>query len=189
MVVAHCAGSAVSRGGGNTTAATSGAFRGWANGGGRGLGWLAAEISAMEAAHGIWVTTVTVYSKCSHSSDLEALPPGWVVRALPNVGRNDHTYAFHIATEYACLEPLVFFIKDKVTPHWSYFKQRRNNLSAVATQLMDSGFACNLEAKPNAPFGPFAWTRQMLSWTMRKAGGCAHRRVLPWRLLANSRIT
>ena len=54
---------------------------------------------------------ISIYSKCSRDYD-EMRLPGVTIEQLRNVGRCDHTYAYHIWKNYNTLKSTVVFMKD-----------------------------------------------------------------------------
>uniref|UniRef100_A0A7S3EWQ7 Uncharacterized protein n=1 Tax=Haptolina ericina TaxID=156174 RepID=A0A7S3EWQ7_9EUKA len=67
------------------------------------------------------------------------------VVTLPNHGRCDHTYAYHMATRYDQLSPLVFFLKDTSFKNgWTILKKRQYPVDVMAAQAVSSGFSCRM---------------------------------------------
>ena len=91
------------------------------------LAWLRHGLGRLEAQGAILVRRVSVYSKCG--KPVINASADWEVHELPNVGRNDHTYAHHIATSHGCLQPTVFFFKDRQAAGWSQMKDRARRSS------------------------------------------------------------
>ena len=104
------------------------------------LSWLRAELAEAEALGLLRVARVTVYAKCGNP--VRNASDDWLVRALPNVGRNDGTFAQHVATQYRCLLPLVLFIKDRPDAGFSSMKNRRVAAGSMAHEASAHGFAC-----------------------------------------------
>jgi hypothetical protein len=108
------------------------------------LAWLRHGLGRLEAQGAILVRRVSVYSKCG--KPVINASADWEVHELPNVGRNDHTYAHHIATSHGCLQPTVFFFKDRQAAGWSQMKDRVVPLEAMAQLVLSTGFACGFRA-------------------------------------------
>ena len=108
------------------------------------LAWLRHGLGRLGAQGTILVRRVSVYSKCG--KPVINASADWEVHELPNVGRNDHTYAHHIATSHGCLQPTVFFFKDRQAAGWSQMKDRVVPLEAMAQLVLSTGFACGFRA-------------------------------------------
>lgn len=63
------------------------------------LDWLAPEITKLRNCFSgqLEVETLHIYSKCGRPVPMEGLPPRTFVVELENVGRCDHSYAYHLA--------------------------------------------------------------------------------------------
>ena len=106
---------------------------------------------------------IFVYSKCrrphpSNSEDaaavfltarpwlidekLRAVDVRFAVKALPNTGRNDHSFAYHVARWYHTLRATTLFLKDRNLAQMDH--------GAMVRQARTSGFACRPEM--------FGWT-------------------------------
>ena len=96
---------------------------------------------------------ITVYSKCVRAAELPQpadLPHSQRgllqlvrTRVVPNVGRNDQTYAVHLASFYNNLSDLIFCLKD--TSYSSPYRQLRKIMvppATMATHAIRAGFAC-----------------------------------------------
>lgn len=73
--------------------------------------------------------SMTIFSKCGKSVPLIDLPPDAHVVTLPNVGRNDHSYAYWIADVFETQEKLAFespVKADQTLPH-EYVKLNPND--------------------------------------------------------------
>ena len=84
---------------------------------------------------------ITVYSKCGVAvPELEKSPNCHLVR-LPNVGRCDHTYAWHLATSRHRLASVVLFVKDT---YQNVLHQKATwvALDVLVSRASQSGFAC-----------------------------------------------
>ena len=81
------------------------------------LDWLQEYVSSLHNL-GAPVRSVTIYSKCSAAAPAAKASDTWsqVFVELPNVGRCDHTYAYHMSTMYAELADATIFIKDSYDP-------------------------------------------------------------------------
>ena len=84
--------------------------------------------------------------------------------------------AHHLGTEHACLQPLVFFLKDRIVPvPHSTYKAVKVDMATFAAQVADGGFSCALEPSQsssptvrasNERASPYGWPPAFLSWTM-----------------------
>ena len=97
-----------------------------------GVTWLPDAVDALRRASATSVS-VYVYSKCAgmRRSDAEGLGAALgargaslALRTLPNRGRNDHTFATHIATHYDSLPTTTLFIKDTFMGYYREDMQR-----------------------------------------------------------------
>jgi len=84
------------------------------------LGWLTAFTHSAREGLGV-APTVHVYSKCGENPTAFGLvlePGTYTVTNLPNTGRCDHTYAFHLAdrTRRQTLADVTLFVKDTLNP-------------------------------------------------------------------------
>ena len=79
----------------------------------RPLDWLS-NVTSMLRGCGARVRAVHVYTKCNRSHTIGWLPEYARSVELPNVGRCDHTYAYHLASRNLKQPPppLTFFMKD-----------------------------------------------------------------------------
>ena len=108
------------------------------------LRWLP-DVRAAVAAHGLKLQRVIVYSKCGRADELAHAPElrdAEVVR-LPNVGRCDGTYAYHLARRYDSLADVVLFVKDST---WDYpldeLRALVRPVSSVLALAQRHGFGC-----------------------------------------------
>jgi len=79
-----------------------------------------------------------IYTKCGVTTMVGA-PPRSVVKPLPNVGRCDHTYLYHIMKNYRHLPPLLVFVKDTDSIHQAAMARPAREFMHSALR---SGFAC-----------------------------------------------
>jgi len=118
------------------------------------LAWLRDELARLETIGLLLIRRVTVYSKCG--KPVVNASRSWAVHVLPNVGRNDHTYAHHIAASHGCLLPIMFFVKDRAAAGWSQMKNRLVSLEDMARVAASAGFACGF--RPSDPgLAQFHW--------------------------------
>lgn len=115
------------------------------------LNWLEDEIERLEDCPGgaIDVRSVHIYSKCGKEP---VGAPSWAsIIYLPNIGRCDHSYAYHLAlTPSTKLQNLTIFLKD------SYYANRRFEEDrpvipvcqfASAAWQNSMGFGCGMAAR------------------------------------------
>lgn len=116
------------------------------------LGWL------IDALVNIQILDITIYSKCGLEEVakrfLSVLPYNASVVTLPNVGRVDHTFAFHMASLAPDTDPdtVVLYIKDTfevIHQRGMAAVQFSQMVSAAAGPL---GFGCGL--RPRGDFEP-----------------------------------
>ena len=112
------------------------------------LSWLQASIANLRRcpAGGINVVKIYIYSKCG--KPVTGMPPDTVLTVLPNVGRNDHTYAHHLSVKHPNgQQPLTLFIKD------TYHTNRRSGKErevldlcqlVTVTRQNGMGFGCGM---------------------------------------------
>ena len=81
------------------------------------LTWLQEYIEGLRTL-GAPVRNVTIYSKCGAVAPVANPLIEWsqTVVELPNVGRCDHTYAYHMAEKFWDLADATIFIKDSYDP-------------------------------------------------------------------------
>ena len=139
------------------------------------LAWLRLELSLLERAGLLWVGRVVVYSKCSRP--VVNASTWWAVHTLPNVGRNDHTYAAHIATSHGCLLPMVFFLKDRMAPGWSQMKNRAVPLERMAHLVASAGFACGFGPADANGIAAFHWAATTASFYTARYKTTSHNQV------------
>ena len=107
------------------------------------LSWLSDDIQRLtETNPYISITNVFVYTKCG-TNPTDA-PPGAILKRLSNVGRCDHTYAYHMARlskNNSKSDPdVVVFLKDSTIIHQ---QAKPNTLHLMILQAAgDVGFAC-----------------------------------------------
>lgn len=115
------------------------------------LSWLRAEVERMHACGTVRlrIRSIHIYSKCGVDVPADILPAGAVVVRIENVGRCDHSYAYHLAmTPPAKLYDMVVFLKD------SYYANRKHGLRdvldvchfAAAATRNGMGFGCGMGA-------------------------------------------
>ena len=82
------------------------------------LAWLHEYIEGLRDL-GAPVRNVTIYSKCGAVAPMAKAGSAWsqTVVELPNVGRCDHTYAYHMAEKFRDLADATIFIKDSYDPN------------------------------------------------------------------------
>ena len=82
------------------------------------LTWLQEYIEGLRSL-GAPVRNVTIYSKCGAVAPTANPLSAWsqTVVELPNVGRCDHTYAYHMAEKFWDLADATIFIKDSYDPN------------------------------------------------------------------------
>jgi hypothetical protein len=82
------------------------------------LTWLQEYIEGLRSL-GAPVRNVTIYSKCGAVAPVAHPLIEWsqTVVELPNVGRCDHTYAYHMAEKFWDLADATIFIKDSYDPN------------------------------------------------------------------------
>ena len=108
------------------------------------LRWLTQEMEKIQAHPHITVTQVLVFTKCGLQP--RAAPPGAILKTLDNVGRCDHTYAYHMSDlirKESTLDPdVVLYLKDTRLIH------QQAKFSPLHTMILQAGsevgFACGL---------------------------------------------
>jgi len=124
----------------------------------RALDWFNDATSSLD------VRSVTVYSKCG--KPVVGAPANARIVKLPNVGRCDHSFAYHMNTLVGAKsiesESVVLFVKDTFTvPHHTHL-EHRDLTEVVAEASGPSGFSCGklpnstLTFDKTKPFGK-AW--------------------------------
>jgi len=119
------------------------------------LSWLPAYIAGLERMSGV-AANIYIYSKCNVTA---TLPMGISATSLPNVGRNDHTFAHHIAGRYHSLEDVTFFIKDTLNPNHPQhrgFDDLFDSADVYRTAVL-LGFACHYTAMEVAGHTHSVW--------------------------------
>ena len=139
------------------------------------LAWLRDELSQLERAGLLWVGRVTVYSKCG--KPVVNASAWWAVQVLPNVGRNDHTYAHHIATSHGCLLPTVLFLKDRMAAGWSEMKNRAVSLESMAHLVASAGFSCGFGPANADRIAAFHWSATTASFYTVRYKTSSHKQV------------
>jgi hypothetical protein len=94
------------------------------------------------------ISTIHVISKCGH--DVEGAPENATTVVVPNVGRNDHAFAYYITTilpKIASDDSVVLFLKDSMVEdvHQGIEYRRADLKSLVRVASSANGFACGLE--------------------------------------------
>ena len=135
------------------------------------LSWLRVELERLEGLGRIWVGRVSVYSKCS--TPVVNASAAWTVYQLPNVGRNDHTYAHHIATSHGCMLPTVFFVKDRPAAGWSSMKNRIVPVDDMVRLVATSGFACGFRAADRS-LASFHWAPTVSTFSISSYKTTSH---------------
>lgn len=108
------------------------------------LGWIPSARRGIEQLQ-MALTRITVYTKCGKHDELRALPAlrGAHIVSLPNVGRCDHVWAYHLAQRYEVLADLVLFVKDST---FDYPLRELRSLLLDVPQVVDEtrskGFSC-----------------------------------------------
>ena len=133
------------------------------------LSWLDSFSQQIRTLSGGVVPAVIVYSKCGANTSSAQLrltaPISHVERVLPNAGRCDHTYAYHMANhagDGGTLADLTLFVKDTLNPARPQVRLFGNggephfnaelpidNLRSIDVwfrQLITDGFACSYDA-------------------------------------------
>lgn len=127
------------------------------------LAWLRDELARLEAIGLLQICRVTIYSKCG--KPVVNASHSWAVHLLPNVGRNDHTYAHHLAASHGCLLPIIFFVKDRAAVGWSQMKNRLVPLEDMARLVVSAGFACGF--RPSDPrLAQFHWSSTVVRFSI-----------------------
>jgi len=80
------------------------------------LVWLDGYLERVAELSGNAAVRVTIYSKCGRRVVGHESTRWAQVITLPNRGRNDHTYAYHIQSQYDSLADLTLFVKDTLDP-------------------------------------------------------------------------
>mmetsp|Transcript_30061 Transcript_30061/g.59003 ORF Transcript_30061/g.59003 Transcript_30061/m.59003 type:complete len:405 (+) Transcript_30061:64-1278(+) len=92
----------------------------------------------------VTVGSIDIYAKCGQAPDVH--PTAAVVHHLPNVGGNDHTYAYHMAhlssRNDLAPEDVIVFLKDTVSNFHQYLQQRGNVSEAILMAAGPAGFGC-----------------------------------------------
>ena len=110
------------------------------------LSWIAKSVAKVRncPAGGIEVAHIYVYTKCGNP--VTGMPPNATLTYLPNVGRNDHTYASHLAKNIP-VQPITIFIKDTYHANRLFGKEREVlGLCHFVTVAMRNGmgFGCGM---------------------------------------------
>eukprot|EP00306_Pavlova_sp_CCMP459_P006203 CAMPEP_0185169030 /NCGR_PEP_ID=MMETSP1139-20130426/16715_1 /TAXON_ID=298111 /ORGANISM="Pavlova sp., Strain CCMP459" /LENGTH=361 /DNA_ID=CAMNT_0027734553 /DNA_START=166 /DNA_END=1248 /DNA_ORIENTATION=+ len=103
------------------------------------VAWVPRLLARIES-NGIRIRTTFVYSKCG--KPVLGLEGRVLVSRLPNLGRVDHTVAFHMWAQYGSLSNITFFLKDSSAERgqagWGFDVP----VSATMHSLQEFGFAC-----------------------------------------------
>lgn len=96
------------------------------------LAWLDAYVEGLQKL-GAPVRNVTIYSKCQQPAPEAKSGVKWsqTVVELPNVGRCDHTYAYHMSEAYADLADATVYIKDSYDPNAPQSDRVKDGLDQV----------------------------------------------------------
>ena len=115
------------------------------------VAWLPDAVDALRRANATSVS-VYLYSKCAGKRQIDAKgleaalgarAASLALRTLPNRGRNDHTFATHIATHYDSLPTTTLFIKDTFVGHHRKDMQRFSlDFDQFIAALRREAFAC-----------------------------------------------
>ena len=113
------------------------------------LSWITKSVAEVRncGAGGIEVQNIYVYSKCGNP--VTGMPPNASLVQLPNVGRNDHTFAFHLARNIP-VQPITIFIKDTYHSNRRFGKELEVlGLCHFATVAMQNGmgFGCGMRPR------------------------------------------
>ena len=137
------------------------------------LSWLDSFARQIRTLSGGVVPAVIVYAKCGASTSSAQLrltaPISHVERVLPNAGRCDHTYAYHIANhagDGGTLADLTLFVKDTLNParpqvrlfgdggephfHAELPMDNLRTMDVWFLQLINDGFSCSCACHPGA---------------------------------------
>lgn len=104
-------------------------------------------------------TQVRLINKCGGKASTSPVGPGVANKSiqmihLPNVGRNDHSYAWALSSLHGALvqplpdNALVFFLKDNIGVHSG--AQRTRSFPEVIAEARSRGFACFATMLPPA---------------------------------------
>jgi hypothetical protein len=94
------------------------------------------------------VNSIHILSKCGQ--DVEGAPENAKIQVIPNVGRNDHTFAYYITSILPKLstddDAIVVFLKDTMmqTVHQGGEYRRTDLKSLIHLASSSNGFACGL---------------------------------------------
>ena len=113
------------------------------------LSWITKSVAKVRncPAGGIEVENVYVYSKCG--KPVTGMPPNASLTHLPNVGRNDHTFAYHLARDIP-VKPITIFIKDTYHTNRRFGKELEVlGLCHFVTVAMQNGmgFGCGMRPR------------------------------------------
>lgn len=138
---------------------------------GSSLDWIPAAVVSINASSSLHVARVVIYSKCGAPYDTAELPDSLKraaqvveVRTLPNVGRNDHTYAHHIANEYHCLPPVSFLMKGRTAAGASPMKSESASMAEMSAAVMRSSFACAFKTDKKVGLSSFSLAQALQSY-------------------------
>ena len=119
---------------------------------GSSLEWVPAAVASINATTVLHVARVIIYSKCGAPQNTSELPvalrlaaPTVEVRILPNVGRNDMTYAHHLANEYHQLPAVSFLMKGRTAAGRTAMKSEAASMATMAIAVTRSLFTCGFK--------------------------------------------
>ena len=148
----------------------------------RSLAWLPGALEdatgGREGSNAIALLRVTVYSKCAQTEMLPprgGLPPSQrrllslvSTRSIPNVGRNDQTFALHLAEFYGRLADVIVCVKDTswASPH-AHLRLLQVSPADLLRRALSAGFACG-RTPPMLGTGPGSiWHVRQELWQFR----------------------
>ena len=140
---------------------------------------LPSVVESLAQLSNVRIESIFVYSKCSHSVDEQALRARLssgvqlkVIR-LPNLGRNDHTYAHHLSQQHARLHrtdppSLLLFVKDGTIADFTQVNKDGVpvrvdlpvSIEQMALRALTDGFACGR----CPPSGRSIWHSESWFW-------------------------
>lgn len=126
--------------------------------------WLTSIFDAINAST-LRLTRVTVYLKCNRDAsakqlieqDVAAALKGKArssIQVLPNVGRCDHTWAYHLERHYTTLADVVIFLKDSTYSNWNTELRRLILKPRIVVEYVKrSGYGCFRRPDVHGPAG------------------------------------
>ena len=128
-------------------------------------------IDAALAGASLDLRRVSIYSKCGRVPERPTLRVPVSVSVVPNVGRNDQTYAAHFAEHYDELADVVLLVKDT---HFDERDKKRGGRETVRPQdfpllLQDLNHSRNI-ACGRSPSSRSVWFWRENLWAFRIAG-------------------